>query len=89
MELQELIHRNMVKDLVRRAIWCPITGDTLDVRTCVVLLGRDELPLKVISPRGWHIIAEDPEKIARLSELGAHVDPSTVRSPDNHRKDHA
>lgn len=68
MTLQTQIHREMVRGLVQKQITCTVTGDVLDVRTCIVLVDRDGDPRHVLSPAGWKKL--DQEKRDHLASLG-------------------
>lgn len=61
MTFEQTIRQNFVKFLVQQKIFCPITGDVLDVRTCVVILDADGDPAGVISPAAYRRIAEMAE----------------------------
>lgn len=53
--VRDAVVRNMVLYKVQRDITCPVTGQVLDVRTCVALVGgpdNDDV-LAVVSPDGW------------------------------------
>jgi hypothetical protein len=57
MDIREHVHAQLVRHLVMRDIMCPITGEVLDVRTCVVVLDQDGDPAAVFSPEGGRLIA--------------------------------
>lgn len=79
-DLETHMRRQMVTMLVQRAIFCPNTGQVLDVRTCVVLVDTDGDPAYVLSQDGWrNLVAEGME--ATLAEKGITVDPATVKEP--------
>ena len=72
--LRAILRQNMVTGLVQRAILCPVTGQILDVRTCVVLVDSDGDPAAVLSQDGYR-----NTPAGRLVELGLTADPDTVR----------
>jgi hypothetical protein len=76
--LEKILRDEMVRYLVTKAIFCPVTGQVLDERTCVVLNDIDGDPLMVLSPDGWTRIAAKVENQARLLEKGVTVDLNTI-----------
>ena len=50
--LEKILRDELVRYLVSKAIFCPITHQVLDERTCVVLNDTDGDPLIVLSPDG-------------------------------------
>lgn len=76
----DMMRKRLVEYLVQKTIFCPVTGTVLDVRTCVVILDRDSDPAAVLSQRGWDLLQEYPDRLAKLAEAGMAVDPSTVRA---------
>lgn len=79
MDLQTLMHGELLRLIVARQITCPRTGEVLDVRTCVVLLDADGDPAAVLSQKGWQEIAQDTAILANLGVKGLAVDLATVR----------
>lgn len=49
--MRATLERNLVRYLVQRTIFCPVSGDVLDVRSCAVIRDDDGDPVYVISPR--------------------------------------
>jgi len=77
--LEDLLRRNVIVNLVQRNITCPVTGEVLDVRTCVVLLDNDGDPRAVLSQEGWReVLAQVGEKHA--AQRGLFIDSETERS---------
>lgn len=70
MDMETMIRKQMVKGMVQRAIFCPYSGEVLDVRTCVVLVDRDGDPAHVMSPTAWKVFQTQPETLAKLAEMG-------------------
>ena len=68
--IENILRQNLVKYLVQRHMFCPISGDVLDVRTCVVILDSDGDPFEVISPRGYRNLRDLAERkgVAMLDE---------------------
>lgn len=60
--IENILRQNFVKYLVQKAIFCPISGDVLDVRTCVVVLDSDGDPSAVFSPRGYRQLLDASER---------------------------
>lgn len=54
------MHRQMVKALVQRNIFCPVTGEVLDMDTCTVILDSDGDPAMVFAPSVGPRLAEIP-----------------------------
>lgn len=67
-DLEEILRAEMVKYLVQKAIFCPGTGELLDVRTCVVLNDEDGDRVAVLSPAGWANVT--PANRELLAERG-------------------
>lgn len=77
--LAEKLDAELVRGLVSKAITCPITGEVLDVRTCVVLEDSDSDPKLVLSQDGWKKAVASGRDTA-LAKHGITVRSSTVRS---------
>ena len=71
-DLEEILRAEMVKYLVQKTIFCPNTGQLLDIRTCVILNDTDGDPTAVLSPDGWNNISADNREL--LAERGITVD---------------
>lgn len=70
-DLTSILRRNMIRHLVQKTIFCPTTGQILDVRTCVVVNDRDGDPHAVLSPEGWASISDENKTL--LHSLGVTV----------------
>lgn len=77
--LEEHMRAQMVLGMVQRIIFCPNTGEVLDVRTCVVLVDKDGDPAYVLSQQGWKNLVNEG-KVEWLKEHGITVDESTVKA---------
>lgn len=77
-DLEAHMRQVLLTGLVQKEIFCPNTGEVLDVRTCVVLVDKDGDPAYVLSQKGWANVSADPLKVAFLGQNGLTVDPSTV-----------
>lgn len=64
------IYREVVRGLVARMIFCPLSGKALDFRTCGVLLDPDGVPVEV-----FHQTALD-----RAERAATRLDGYTVAS---------
>ena len=73
MDLRTHMRDQLRKALVQRAIFCPISGQVLDVRTCVTLLDEDGDPAYVLHEAGW-VRFQHTEKWAELQAKGYTVD---------------
>lgn len=82
MDLQEHMRFELKRALVSRAIFCPVSGDVMDVRTCVTVLDKDGDPSTVLSPAGWDALVEqDGTIVTRLADGGFTVqDPRAVKA---------
>lgn len=56
-DIQAEVDRQMVKYIVQRNIFCPITGAVLDVRTCKWFVDKDGDPAYVMSPEAFDAVA--------------------------------
>lgn len=54
--LLDNFRKGMIRAMVQKAIFCTVSGDLLDIRTCVVVLDADGDPAAVFSPEGYRII---------------------------------
>jgi hypothetical protein len=78
-EFQDLMRKQLVLALVQRAIFCPVTHEVLDVRTCVVVLDADEDPTAVLSPEGYRQLTKLAKAKGVEPLTGAnHFDPKTI-----------
>lgn len=75
--LEEHMHREMVRMLVMKQIFCPRNNTVLDVRTCVVFVDSDGDPRAVMSQSGYAEL--EPEQIETLKGMGIVVDEATVK----------
>lgn len=71
------IEHNLRKYLVGRAMFCPRTGDALDVRRSVFLV-RDGSAEYAVSQAGWAEMLTDGTAEA-LAARGLTADPATVK----------
>lgn len=81
MNFEEIMRKNLVRFLVQKSIFCPITGEVLDIDSCVVILDPDGDPSMVISPEGYRLTASllESDPSAALAE-GFSFDISTLPS---------
>lgn len=75
--IQDQMRRELVRLLVARAIFCPIKGHVLDVRTCVVINDRHGNPAVVISPEAWDFYNQDSRDAITARGLTV-TDPRTA-----------
>lgn len=73
MTFEEKMRANLVQFIVQRQIFCTLTQEVLDVRTCVVVLDTDGDPHAVFSPNGYRRIVEIAERTG--------VDPIDTLAP--------
>lgn len=71
--LEETMRDGMVLAMVQRQIFCPQTGHVLDVRTCTVILDKDDDPVAVYSPVVGQAILDTPELRESLAAKGLRV----------------
>jgi hypothetical protein len=80
-ELADILRKEMVKYLVQKEIFCPITQKVLDMDTCVVVNDKDGDPALVLTQDGWTQLLEVAERRGEAALAGGYaVDVSTVRS---------
>lgn len=59
--------------LVQKEIFCPFTGEVLDIRTAVFLTDADGDPAYPMSPKAWEVIrgqSDYEERMEKLAEKG-------------------
>lgn len=78
MDLQQHMRAQLKLSLVQRHIFCPVSGDVMDVRTCVTVLDKDGDPNMVLSPAGWDAIRD--ESLPKLLAAGYTVDDPRVKA---------
>jgi hypothetical protein len=78
MEMQDIIRKNFVKYLVQKQIFCPITDEVLDVRTCVVIVDNDADPYSVISPNAYRRMLDTGVAPEKMLKGGYTFDQSTL-----------
>jgi hypothetical protein len=61
-----------IRGLVMRAIFCPVTGESLDVRTCHVFRDEDGDPVAVIAPGAYARL--DADRLAVITAAGWTLD---------------
>jgi hypothetical protein len=69
------IYREIVLGLVQRAIWCPITNEVLDYRTCTVAYDEDGDPVAVYAPNIREVLG--PDRLRQVQANGYTLRPST------------
>lgn len=82
--LEDQMRKALLRSIVQRQIFCQLTGDLLDIRTCVVVLDSDGDPTAVFSPKGYQWIMDaakgrDPQTILAP---GNTFDPTTIPSQE-------
>lgn len=78
MTFENTIRKNFVRYLVQKSIFCPVSGDVLDVRTCYVILDSDGDPAYVVSPEvGKRIEGMVADGVPALKE-GYSIVPSST-----------
>ena len=63
MEINKQVEKQIVKYIVQRNIFCPLSGDVLDVRTCKWLVDKDGVPAYVMSPEAYDSVYRGREAI--------------------------
>ena len=80
MDLETKMRRELLRYIISKQIFCPLTGQVLDLDECVVILDSDNDPVAAFSQEGWQkaldVAAQDPS--VRILREGLHVDESTV-----------
>lgn len=70
MDIETRLRSEMVKYMVQKQIFCPVTGRVLDVRTVKYLVDRDGDPAYIMDPVAYDVIESDDKLIASLAEKG-------------------
>lgn len=79
--LETKVRRELLRAVVAHAITCPITGEVLDMDTCVVFVDGDGDPRAVTSQVGYQtILRVDAGRLDVLKAGGIVVDETTIRS---------
>lgn len=65
--LREHVDFELIRHLVMRAITCPVTGGSLDVRTCWVLRDADGDPIAVMAPGAYEQVPLDTRSLFATS----------------------
>ena len=81
------MQRELLRHIVSKTMFCPVSGSVLDVRTCVVFVDTDGDPSQVLSQSGWQRLVEVSERngadaVRILAEQGIFLDRSTVKTPE-------
>lgn len=63
MDIKKTVQRQLVGYIVQRNIFCPVTGEVLDVRTCKWLVDKDGDPAYVISPGAYEKVLAGREAV--------------------------
>jgi hypothetical protein len=74
---EEPMRKMLLHSIVTRQIFCRLTGDVLDVDTCVVVLDADGDPCSVFSPRGFQQMLDTGVDVDKMLSLGYTWDKST------------
>lgn len=77
---ERIAERQLRRYVVGRQITCPRSGEVLDVRTAVFLIGQDGLPSHALSQSGFRSCLLDGT-IKQLIERGLTVDFTTIKNP--------
>lgn len=86
--LVEKMRKELLRYLVSKTMFCPVSGRVLDVRTCVVFLDRDGDPSHVLSQEGWQRLAEvtktkaGEDAVEVLASQGLFLDRSSVKESE-------
>lgn len=68
--VQEVVDRMMVKYIVQRQIFCPVTGEVLDIDTCKWFVDADGDPAYVLSPKAYDAAVAVPKIVEALRAKG-------------------
>lgn len=69
-DIQQEVDRQMVLHMVQRNIFCPITGEVLDIRTCKWFVDNDGDPAYVLSPEAYGAATAQPAIVSALADKG-------------------
>lgn len=78
MDLTQILRRNLLLYIVQRQMFCVITGDVLDVDTCVVVLDSDGDPHAVFSPNAYRRMLDTGVSPDKFLTPGFTFDPATL-----------
>lgn len=70
MSIQDTVRRQMVGYIVRRNIFCPVSGRVLDERTCKWFVDADGDPAYVVDPLVYDIVSKNEETMAEMERRG-------------------
>lgn len=80
--LERTLQRQLLKDIVGRTMFCPVSGEVLDFRSCVVFVDNDGDPTAVLSQSGWERMkaaAKGADAVRILAGQGYFLDRSSVK----------
>lgn len=70
MDIEETVRKQLVRYIVQRNIFCPITGEVLDVDTCKWFVDADGDPAYVLSPKAYDAAVAIPAIVEALALKG-------------------
>ncbi len=62
-DIRTTVQAMLIRALVQRHIFCPLTGKVLDERTCTVILDSDGDPHMVLDPSIGYQVQKNPEAL--------------------------
>lgn len=68
--IQDTVDTMMVKYIVQRNIFCPVSGVVLDVRTCKWFVDKDGDPAYVVAPDVYDRAVANPAIVSSLADRG-------------------
>lgn len=77
--IEEMMRRELVRYIVQRSIFCPVSGVVLDMDTCTVILDSDGDPAFVVAPSVGKKMKEMLDAGERVLAEGYTLDETTLR----------
>jgi len=74
-DVQQEVDRQMVLFIVQRNIFCPVSGNVLDLRTCKWFVDADGDPAYVVDPEVYDKVVAQPATVEALAERGLYPKP--------------
>lgn len=69
-DIQQEVDRQMVLFIVQRNIFCPVSGQVLDIRTCKWFVDKDGDPAYVVAPHVYDAAIASEATVEALSQRG-------------------
>lgn len=67
------VRRQLLTYIIQRNIFCPVSGEVLDVRTAKYFVDKDGDPAYVLSPKVYDAVVTNPGLVAQMEARGYFV----------------